>query len=381
MNIKRALTVSQRIVFSLKNDIRTLVLIFFAPIIAMFVFGLAFSGDVQHVKVGVVNYDEGFSIPFTGNISISANIINNMDKDAVDIIYLETEKDAVRMVKEGQIYGAIIFPPDFTGNLYVKMNKLPLYSQEAKVRIRLDRTIFTVANAVVQTFINAMMVTIEQTGNKLPIKVDLDDPIYGKNAKFMDFFVPGIMGFASFFLTALLTILSFVGEKKTGTLERLLATPLTESELITGYTIIFGIIGIIQSILLLSVATLVFHITIVGNIFLAFIIISILSIVSLSLGILLSTLAKNEIQAIQMVPLIVLPTFLLAGVFWPVEAIPLWLKPLSYIIPPYYAIDACRSVMIRGWGIEKIWINLVSLIVFGAIFFNGAIFSLKRIKE
>lgn len=210
------------------------------------------------------------------------------------------------------------------------------------------------------------------------MKVDTGDPVYGQGASFMDFFVPGIMAFVVFLLTTLLTLVSFVGERTSGNLERLQATPLRDSELVAGYAIAFSIIGMLQTVVLLVIGVAAFDIMIVGNIVLAFAVIALLAIVSLSLGILLSSLARREAQAIQFFPLIVLPTFLLAGIFWPVEAIPRWLRPLSYAIPPSYAVDAIRSVMLRGWGLRDIWVDILALGGFAAAFLAAATLSLKR---
>jgi ABC-2 type transport system permease protein len=235
-----------------------------------------------------------------------------------------------------------------------------------------------VANAITKSISETILKTAQEAGQDLPMKVDAEDAIYGKGAKFMDFFVPGIMAFVVFMLTTLLTLISFVGERTSGNLERLQSTPLRESELVVGYAIAFSIIGMLQTVVLLVIGTVAFDIMIVGNVVLAFAIIALLAVVSLSLGILLSSLAKREAQAIQFFPLIVLPTFLLAGIFWPVEAIPQWLRPLSYLIPPSYAVDATRSVMLRGWGIGEIWVDIVALCGFAAAFLTVAILSLKR---
>jgi ABC-2 type transport system permease protein len=186
------------------------------------------------------------------------------------------------------------------------------------------------------------------------------------------------MAFAVFLLTTLLTLLSFVGERTSGTLERLRASPIRESEIVVGYAIAFGVIGMLQASLLLVIATLVFDITIVGNPFLAYFIIALLAVVSVSLGILLSSAAKREAQAVQFIPLIILPTFLLAGIFWPVEAIPSWLRPLSYAIPPSYAVEGMRSVMLRGWGFSGIWIEVVALLGFALVFLFLSVKSLQR---
>jgi ABC-2 type transport system permease protein len=106
-----------------------------------------------------------------------------------------------------------------------------------------------------------------------------------------------------------------------------------------------------------------------------------LAVVSQALGILLSSLAKREGQAVQFIPFIILPVFLLSGVFWPIEAIPAWLRPISYLVPPTYAVDACRSVLLKGWGVDKIWPDILVLVLFAVLFLTLATWSLKIRKD
>ena len=380
MNIGRAFSVTKRIFRGLRNDRRTVGMMFIAPIIAMCVFGLAFSGDVKDVHVVMVNQDEGAQAPgYPVTISIAEKIISNFDKDVLKVDYVDDVDEGVRRVESGGAYGVIIFPEHFTRDIFSKIQN-PSLPGGTTIQVRLDKSNVNVASAVAKAVSDAMLKTIEEQGFDVPISVDAEDAIYGKGAKFMDFFVPGIMAFVVFLLTTLLTLISFVGERTSGNLERLQATPLRESEIVIGYAIAFSIIGMLQTVVLLTIGVLVFNIMIVGNIFLAFLVIALLAIVSLSLGILLSSLAKREAQAIQFFPIIVLPTFLLAGIFWPVEAIPSWLRPLSFAIPPTYAVDATRSVMLRGWGIGEIWIDIVALFGFAVAFLALAIWSLKRVR-
>ncbi len=222
---------------------------------------------------------------------------------------------------------------------------------------------------------------MEEMGRQQPVSVDMDNAIYGQNARFMDFFVPGIMAFVVFILSTMLTLLAFVGEKTGGTLDRLLATPLSEGGIVLGYAAAFSVTGTLQALLLLGIGIVVFDITVVGNVFYAFIAVALLAVVSQALGILLSSLAKREAQAIQFFPFLILPAFLLAGVFWPVEAIPSWLRPFSYLVPPYYAVDANRAVMLKGWGIGQIWLDYVALAAFAAAFLGLAVVLLKRRKN
>jgi ABC-2 type transport system permease protein len=320
-----------------------------------------------------VNYDEGIGLP----VSLSEMIISNMeDDDTLDIQHMDEETEAIKQVEDGNAWAAIIFPSNFTKNV---MDKLEGSSSEGNtsVLIKADKSNVNIATAVTKSVSNAIMDTIDDLGGEIPISIE-DSPVYGENAEFIDFFVPGIVAFAIFLLTTLLTLLSFVGERTSGTLNRLLVSPVRKSEIVAGYAMAFSVVGMIQAAILLIVGTLVFKITIVGNPFIAFLIVALLAVVSVSLGILLSSAAKREAQAVQFIPLIILPTFLLAGIFWPVEAIPSFIRPLSYLIPPFYAVEALRSVLLRGWGLGGIWLEIVVLLAFAIVFLTASVRSLRR---
>jgi ABC-2 type transport system permease protein len=374
----RFLTVTRRVFRDLRNDKRTLALIVIAPLFAMFIFGLAFSGEVKNVRVLVVNQDQGAPVVTGGKaLSVSDKIISNLDRGVLDVKQIADENAALKQIKDGNAFAAIIFPPDFTKSI-VSGTQSPSAGENATVKVLLDKSNINVANAITKTINDSLLKTMDSVGKKPLVSVDAV-AVFGKNAKFMDFFVPGIMAFVVYLITTLLTLISFVGERTSGTLQRMLSTTLTEKDIVLGYAVTFSLVGMAQALLLLVVAILVFHITIVGNVLLAFVAIALL--VSQAVGILLSSTAKREAQAIQVLPFVILPAFLLAGIFWPVEAIPSWLRPLSYIVPPTYTVDACRSVMLKGYGIGKIWIDLVALLAMAAFFLAMAVWSMKVRKD
>lgn len=389
MKLSRILVITRRIFMGLKRDRRSLGMILFAPILAMCVFGIAFSGDVKDVDVIVVNQDEGVHLPF-GNqdLSMADSIIANMDDEVVNIKYMDDEDKAVKKVENGEVKAVIIFPEGFTRSILQQLPENPMNvtagdnasMTSTAIIIRSDNSNVNVANAVIGVVRDALTETLEEKGVEAPIQMEVD-PVYAKNAEFIDMFVPGIIAFAIFLLTTLLTLISFVSERTQGTLERLLATPITEAEIVFGYAVAFGITGMVQAMILLTIGIVVFDIIIVGNILLAFFIAALLAVVSQALGILLSSAANREAQAVQFLPLIILPVFLLAGIFWPVEAIPPWLRPASYAVPPTYAVNALRSVMLRGWGITQVWHEITALIIFAIIFLTGAVAVLKRSRK
>lgn len=375
MRVPRFLAVTRRIFMDLKNDKRTLALMFIAPIFAMFVFGLAFSGEVKNLRTEVVNLDRGPTDTVTPTFSLSGMILGNIDKSVLKLESSSSVDAAKAKVENGDAYAVIVFPEGLTENVLAAKQGKPI-SENTTVQLYIDQSNVNVANAVVKTVNEALLKTADQAGMKLPVTVDTV-AIYGKNARFIDFFVPGIMAFVVFMLTTLLTLVSFVGERTSGTLLRMLATPLRERDIVLGYASAFSVVGILQSAILLLVGILAFHIIIVGNVLFAFVVIALLAVVSQALGILLSSFAKRESQVIQFLPFVLLPTFLLAGIFWPLEAIPSWLRPFSYLVPPTYAVDACRSVMLRGWGLGRIWIDIVALMGFAVAFLALATESLR----
>jgi len=380
MKFYRVMAVSRRVFRDVANDRRSLAMLFLAPIFAMCVFGVAFSGDVEGVNVIIVNQDQGFTPPFSNTTTyLSQNITSNLNTTTLNIQNMSSVDDARAKVENGQASAVIIYPENFTKNALLKSQNAS-YPSSAEIIIEGDDSVTNIKNAILKTVSQALSDTLTAAGVNPAIKV-VSDPVYGENADFIDFFVPGILAFVVYLLTTILTLITFVGERSNGTLERVLASPVTEGEVVTGYAITFGTLGTLQVLLLLVVAIVVFNILVVGNVLLAFLAVAILAVTCQALGILLSSLAKRPEQAMQFFPFVVLPAFLLSGVFWPIQAIPYWLRPFSYLVPPTYAVDACRAVMLKGWGLDKIWPDLAALIIFAILFLGLAVWTLKRGKK
>lgn len=378
MNRQRTCAITRRIFRDLKNDKRTLALIVIAPVLAMVLFGLAFSGEVRDVKTIVVNNDIGVRHPITQRrMSFAKKIISHVDEKVLNIMYMSSLDQARKAAAGGKASAVIYFPEDFTGSI-IKRSEDPSYKSTSKIKVILDRSNAAVSDAIIQNITRGIGETLSDSGYEMPSTIDVSESLFAAGAKFMDFFVPGVMSFVVYLLTTLLTLLSFVNEKTANTLKRMMSTPVTEGDNVAGYCIAFSVIGMLQAGLLLAVGIFVFHIMIAGNILLAFLVIAMLAVSCQALGILLSSLARRELEAIQLFPLIALPGFLLGGVFWPIEAIPAWIRPVSYCLPITYAVDACRSVILRGWGFEKIALDLGVLFCFAVIFILGAVYSLKR---
>jgi ABC-2 type transport system permease protein len=358
---RRVLAITLRVFRGFKHDRRAVGLLVFAPILAMTVFGIAFSGEVTNVGVIIVNDDTG---------GLSDLFISNLDTSVLNIERMSDLGAAVQKVRDGDSWAVIHFPADFS--------QAVLGGGNTTIEVRADKSNAQVYAAIVTELQTAARETMESRGLALPVSVDDSYAVYGKDAVFSDFLIPGVITFAIFLLTTLLTLLTFTTERVNRTLDRVLATPATELEIVLGYALAFGVIGTFQAIVLVSYGVVAFHILIEGSLLLAFLITALLAMASQALGILLSSAARTEAQAVQMLPVIILPVFLLSGIFWPLEAMPAWLRPFSYALPPTYAAQGLRSIMIRGWGIAEVWPQVLALVVFLGLFLVLATLSLRR---
>jgi ABC-2 type transport system permease protein len=388
VKFRRALAFSKRALFQFRHDRRTFAFILLMPLLMILIFGYTFGGDVSDITIEIVNNDIGVQKEASGGLSndlyLAKNIIEHFDKGVFSVHMNSNAINARQIVSEGKAWAAIIFPQNFSQNflttvLIHDMNFSP------KIEIFIDASNPTIAAAVgkevsesVQTTLKNLSASLDVSQIEMPITINQVYAYGGGDTKFIDYFAPGVICFAIMMVTTMITIILFVNERRNGTLQRLLVSPASESEIVLGYALAFGVIGIIQSIVVLIAAILLFNISIVGNIFLAFIVLLLLAFGHQGLGILLSAGARNELQAVQFIPLILFPSILLAGLFWPIESIPSYLQPLSYIIPLRYGIDAERSIMLRGWSIGEIWFDIVVLIIFALMTFSASVLLLKK---
>lgn len=358
MNGKRTFAIAKKVLRSLKHDPRSIALMLVAPILAMSIFGFAFGSEIENVPIAIVDEDAG---------PLAARIIANLDREAL-ALQTRSLEEAQRSLDATEVRAVLHFPPDFSARAQ---------AQDAQVALLLDGANSQHVAHVQRHVQLALQAAAQEGGARVPVRVE-PTFVYAEGARFIDFFVPGIMAFAAMMFTTLLTLLAFVHERTSGTLTRLLATPVRGVEIVLGYALAFGAVAAVQGAILLAVALWIFDVMLVGSLLLAFLVVILVAIDAMSLGILLSAAARREAQAVQMIPLVIFPTFLLSGIFVAVEALPAWLRPFSWAIPPTYAVEALRDIMLRGFGVAEIWPYLAALVGFGVLFLGVAAVGLER---
>jgi len=178
-----------------------------------------------------------------------------------------------------------------------------------------------------------------------------------------------------------LMAISVAGEREKGTIEQLIVTPLSGLEILAGKMLTYMMIGFVDAVLPLLAAVYLFGLAIKGNLMLLGLFIVIFTAASLSLGILSSVFAKNQLQAVQQVLPAIYVSIFLSGVFYPLESIPNFLRPISYFIPLTYMNHALRTIIIKGAGIEVVLVDLMALALYTIAIMSLAIFLFKKKLE
>jgi len=364
----RVLVVAARVLRQLRRDKRTLALIVLQPLLIMGVFGYAFGGDVTGARLAVANLDRG---------DIGQKVVARLHaNDTVALVEVGTEDAARDALARGDVAMAIVIPTNYTSNFE---SPNPDNHTVALLRVYDDKTNPTVTAAQLAAVGDAIRLALQdETGRRATFAIE-EHAVYGQEeGDFLAFFVPGIAAFAIFQLGSLLTVVTIVKERTLGTLPRLMASPVRRWEVVLGYTGAFTLLSLVQATSIIALATLVFQVRMQGSVLLALGVTTLVGIVALGFGVLVSGLARTEFQAVQAVFLVSFPNMFLAGIFSPIEAMPPFVRPVTRFVPLSYAVDALRQTINHGRGLAAIAPDLLVLAAFALGFLLLATFSFAR---
>jgi len=194
----------------------------------------------------------------------------------------------------------------------------------------------------------------------------------------LNYIAPALLATLALFFGFLLTGISFLRERSQGTMERLMASPISRLDIVIGYLFGFFIFALVQTLIILLFTIYVLDVTYHGDLWQIFVFQIVVIAGAVNLGIFISTFARNEFQMVQFIPLIIIPQVFLCGVLWPVEQMPNYLQWLSTILPLTYAVDGLRSIMLRGENLIDVGFELAILVGFAIVISIVAAFTLRR---
>ncbi len=194
----------------------------------------------------------------------------------------------------------------------------------------------------------------------------------------LDSLAPALLATLALFFSFLLTGISFLRERSQGTMERLMASPVSRLDVVVGYLFGFFIFALTQTLIILLFTIYVLDVHYYGDLWQIFVFQIVIITGAVNLGIFISTFARNEFQMVQFIPLILFPQIFLCGVLWPVEQMPDYLQWLSVILPLTYAVNGLRDIMVAGKSLLDVWFELSVLVGFAVIISILAAITLRR---
>ena len=232
---------------------------------------------------------------------------------------------------------------------------------------------------------NQLMARIKQALPQLNLKAKApeikESYQYGdEHTSFFTSMIPVLIGFVVFFFVFLISGMALLKERTSGTLERLLATPVKRSEIVYGYMLSYGFIAILQTAVVVLAAIWLLDVEVVGNLFHVIIVNVVLALVALAFGILLSTLAKSEFQMMQFIPLVIIPQLFFSGII-PLSSMGDWAQTVGKFLPLTYSGDAMSQIILYGRGIGDILPNIGLLLIFLVILTVLNIVGLRRYRK
>ncbi|AUI77902.1 ABC transporter permease [Lactiplantibacillus pentosus] len=413
----RTMAIVRRVFKQLLRDKRTLALMFLAPLLIMMLMYFLFQNNTTQVaSLGVHHVDQSVvNVIDTKNVTIhhydssqARKMIKQHDLDGyltqkngqLTITYSNSNPTNTSLIKASLQSGLVKLKMK-TLVTVTKKQRAALESQQAALKkltaAQTQATVTKLKTAIAQAQARGDQATAEKLQKQLKQATAATSNstqsakatnyttkshyIYGSSdSTFFENFLPIFLGFFVFFFVFLISGISLLNERTTGTLSRLLATPIRRSEIICGYLIGYGCFAIIQTLVTVLFAITVFKIHLVGSLGLVFLTNLLLALVALTLGIFISTFANSEFQMIQFIPLVVVPQIFFAGLI-PVDGMANWLQVIAHIMPLYYGADALTAVATKGAGFADIGLDLLVLVGFMVVLTMLNIVGMKRYRK
>lgn len=351
----------------MRRDRLTFAIMIGIPIIQLMIFGFAINTEVKHLPTAV--YDQSRSMQ-------SSALLQRLEVSGYfDIVaYVDSPAAIHSMIERSEAKAGFVFPPDYAKRIED--------TEDAQVEMIVDASDSMSASSAIATaqlialnYNDALLRESDGTRDAFSLFIK---PLYNPDFISAHYMVPGILGIILTMTMVMITSVGIVREKEFGTLEQLLVTPLRPFELMAGKIIPYVFIGYVQITLALLMGLAVFDIPVMGSVGLLYLLTTIFILASLSLGLLISTLAKNQLQAVQLSFFLILPTILLSGFMFPREAMPAFFYYLGDLFPLTFFLEIIRGILMKGIGLEFLYRPALVLLGFVVVLLGSSIVVFTR---
>ncbi|HLE16239.1 MAG TPA: ABC transporter permease [Anaerolineales bacterium] len=343
------------------RDPRTLMLALIIPVMQLFLMGYAATNDVRNVPLAVFDQDKG---PAARSLLDAYRAA-----DYFSLAYsVSSEEEIQYLVENGKARAGLIIPPDYSRKLQS--------GGPAEVAFILDGTDPTVASTSLSaaqligqahaTEIMSERLARRGQPTKITLPVQVNTQVwYNPDLISSYFMIPGVIGMILFALTSILTATAIVRERERGTIEQLIVTPIRPWELVVGKLFPYVLLALLNTLEVLALGAWWFKVPIRGDLGLVFAFSGLFLLSSLGIGLLASTIANTQQEAMLAVWMLLLPALFLSGFFFPLEAMPKALQWISYLMPLRYYLVIIRSLLLKGVGFPALREEVLALTIFG----------------
>ena len=354
-----------------RRDRLTFAMMFGVPIMQLLLFGYAINTDPKHLPTAVY-------VPETS--PLVRTLLKGMETSDYFDFVLQTDdpRESATLLATGEVAFVVSFPPGFTREL--------IRGERPQILIEADASDPSASSGAIghagAIFSQALRHELNGSlrhlaGNPAPFELVVH-PKYNPEGITQYNIVPGLLGVILTMTLVMITGMALTREVEQGTMENLLALPARPTEVMIGKIVPFMMVGAVQSVVILAAARLLFGVPFVGSLWLLVLGIFIFVIANLALGITFSTLAKSQMQAMQLTFFFFLPSLLLSGFMFPFRGMPVWAQTLGEVFPLTHFLRIVRGVMLKGVSISEIQTPLLAMTAFTVVAFTIAMIRYRR---
>jgi len=341
------------------RDPMTLFFMFFPPLVEMIAFGYALDTDVKHMALVILNEDR--------TVESRQFIDRFVNTETFRVVgEVQSIEEMSSQIRKGRAYAGLQIPPKFTQNIRA--------GNSAQVQLLVDGSNSTTAlqalNTALSVGLTQSIESLLRATNRHNIPIDIrPQMLYNPAMKSPNFYIPGVIGIVLQIGTTFATAMAVVREREKGTLETLLVSPLSRWGLMLGKLVPYLCIGMTMATLLFLFMRYLFGVPIAGNVIAMMFATLVYVFALLSLGLLVATKAENQMQALQISMVFMLPSVFFSGFVFPRETMPWIFQALGALLPATYFISLARAIILRGAHFFEYWPHLLVLIIMSILLF------------
>jgi ABC-2 type transport system permease protein len=359
-NFARFVAIIRKEFIQMRRDRLTFAMMFGIPIIQLVLFGFAINSDPKSLPVAVLASD---------NSPFARRVVHAMENSGYFKIVdnVETEEAARRLLARGDVQFVLNLPSDFSRRL-VRGDRPAMLVQADATDPSAVSSAVQVMNEIARTAFDRDLAgplrNLAAKPGPVETRIHLE---YNPDRITQYNIVPGLMGVVLTMTMVMITALAVTRERERGTMESLLATPALPLEVMTGKIVPYILVGYVQVTVILLAASVLFRVPMVGSLPLLYLCALSFIAATLAVGITISTLARNQLQAMQMSFFFFLPSLLLSGFMFPFRGMPEWAQAIGQVLPLTHFLRVLRGILLKGNGFSDVWPDIWPILVFGLL--------------